>query len=1438
MADLIQLLIKLSGDQEVYKSLEKINALKNDLQKHKINLQIDKNNDIEKEIARVRQLILDLQEKAKAGTITLAEKQDLKDLQSYLAQLRVDAAKSSAEIGEITNGISAATSVQKDLNEAARQQAEAERQAAEEVARMEERFQATLGVVDNIAAALSGVSSIMGGINSFSTGIFDAFGAASNLFSFSLVDKAMDTITSMVTQYLTGNLDRITSRYDIMSTFDQYMALMGVSKESSSKALARINESILGLPIGLDEAAYRLRRYQMFMGDIDQATNFTIGIQRAIMAGGANEQMRNMAYNQIERLLTTGELTNKRQWMSLLNGMGVSVQFIAEELGHADMNGKELAAALYTGNISANEFLDAITSLGVGTSDAAKRLDQALEIYKGTIESWASNIEFAFIRGGQNMLSAINRTLLVETDVSIVGYMEKFRNAVNEAFSEIQKWIDNNPQAFTLNIDALSGLGDTLAKFSAGDIATQAFQYTADFINSISAALQNLDADKTETFIAFAMSIAGPLAAIASVAGDLGVVEGIVLRFSDFDWTDTFTKIVENINNIADITRGVLSIIPDDIMSELLAFGLTYAPLIKGALDAVVTGLEKYKSVISWFHENGGWYTVTGIGLVVGTLAASIHEYNKVADEFINKNGFQSVIDSMATAEKAMANIDTLTTQYEKDIVAIEGQADRAKSLMEKIDQLDKDLEETGDPKTRQALLAAVEELNRLYPEFQANVDATTGLLDTETRALIENKDAYVDAMEAKRKYLTSQNLLESLEAERLSLETELEFLQRKYPDVVSKSANSLTGRALAEFLANGLSPDLMKMILLSPRTDWYESLKANMLSDEERQNIQDVIDKLYDLGIKEDIVRSKMEEYGIVMEEAADKGAKLILTQEEYNQLLSWLQTSGFTKTQAVQAIKDMGMEMQSVTAAAEETISVTQRLSSAFDELKEKAVEDLKDLVAGFEELEAIEPLSVLDLTNRLNENAAIYEGFTKNLTSVSTYMNERLPYLTDVQKAFYKELSQTGFDAADIVAGMASIIDSMNAATDPAQIAAYQQQLDDLMAAYGREQAAIEEAGSGIASMELFPTQDWQNVVAALLEDPTGFGSVSADFAQELLDHINAEIAKYTIEMPKLPEISDEDLGDYQKVVDWLSEVEQARQLLYVPADSEEGTLPLLSYDELLESKKALEETMPDLSNMVETFYAQFAGEDGESVYAALSTVDQTFNTLLEETMPNLDRQAQTTGEAMDTLKDQHVTNLISSLNEADASTNTLKSSVSNLATEMSSKQQMVSDFASTISEVESAASGAASAVADLASAIAGINGASISLDIPSIPSIPSATPSVAPSMFASGGLVDGPYIGRDNIPAMLMPGEFVVRRKAAQLLGKNFLQNLNSMNIPAAVDALMRGVNLPMNHGIVAYDNRRYSDNHATINQNIVTNNPAFTYRRASRFVGAL
>ena len=110
-------------------------------------------------------------------------------------------------------------------------------------------------------------------------------------------------------------------------------------------------------------------------------------------------------------------------------------------------------------------------------------------------------------------------------------------------------------------------------------------------------------------------------------------------------------------------------------------------------------------------------------------------------------------------------------------------------------------------------------------------------------------------------------------------------------------------------------------------------------------------------------------------------------------------------------------------------------------------------------------------------------------------------------------------------------------------------------------------------------------------------------------------------------------------------------------------------------------------------------------------------------------------------------------------------------------------------------------------------------------------------VGANYWASGGEVEWKAKGTDTVPAMLTPGEFVLRRSAAKALGSNVLKRLNSLDFGGAIDAMMSNFARPTS-AFYNVTNTRNDNRHVSVTQNIQTSNPNYSYRIASRFAHAL
>lgn len=319
-----------------------------------------------------------------------------------------------------------------------------------------------------------------------------------------------------------------------------------------------------------------------------------------------------------------------------------------------------------------------------------------------------------------------------------------------------------------------------------------------------------------------------------------------------------------------------------------------------------------------------------------------------------------------------------------------------------------------------------------------------------------------------------------------------------------------------------------------------------------------------------------------------------------------------------------------------------------------------------------------------------------------------------------------------------------------------------------------------------------------------------------------------------------------GNIQAAVEGLSGVFGA-----IPEDME-GTV--------LEKVTALQSAVTQLQTVVTTLQGiqtSLSGEEGGSMdTSGLTQMITDITTALSSA------QIDTSGLETIASSVENLKNMLSEVSMVDFSAlagqvDTVKSGLGSLRDEAVSAQKALENLGSAgsgalgritgmFNSIISQCNSAIGAVNSLQSAINSLHGKSVTINVQKKGSVsaPAGSGYVSTGGFigangailyrASGGSIFRPR-GTDTVPAMLTPGEYVMRRKAVQAFGVDFMRNINRLNIPGALRNLVSRTSIPMSHSTVINNTR---DNHATVNQNFYNSNPAYGFRRANRYVEAL
>lgn len=323
---------------------------------------------------------------------------------------------------------------------------------------------------------------------------------------------------------VTEGLSSSTERYDTLKTYPKIMESLGFSSTKAEKSIDKLNESVIGLPTGLDEIVDMAKRYALATHDIEEGTDVAIAANNAFLASAATEQQRYQGMMQLNDVLS-GKKLQTREWMSLAASMPAAMQEIGKLLGYE--KNSEFLQALYGNKINNKKFLKALREVG---TEGGKIAEMA-EISKQTFEGLASNIKNAFSRGGYKLLEALDDVLIAATGEGTVGNFKKITEGIDGIFESGAKWMRSHPEEIMKFFDGLKNYDWAGLVSGFGTALKNVGEFFGGFIKMLS----GTDASKLGKFLVYGNIIGkaltvmgGGLKGLAPLIGGTGVLGKLV----------------------------------------------------------------------------------------------------------------------------------------------------------------------------------------------------------------------------------------------------------------------------------------------------------------------------------------------------------------------------------------------------------------------------------------------------------------------------------------------------------------------------------------------------------------------------------------------------------------------------------------------------------------------------------------------------------------------------------------------------------------------------------------------------------------------------------------------------------------------------------------------------------------------------------------------
>lgn len=387
---------------------------------------------------------------------------------------------------------------------------------------------------------------------------------------------------------LSSSFDGAINRFDTMQSYPKVMKSLGFSIEQSQRSVAKLNQSVQGLPTNLADVVTTSKSLAAVTSNIDKATDTTIALNHAFLASGSSSEDASRGLQQYSQMLAKGTV-DMQSWRTLQETMAPALTKVAKKLGITSGNANELYDALQNGTITFDQFNDAMIECDTETGGFA---ETALEASKGVktsmtnIKSAVQNLEQGFLSAMNNMLKSKAMGGLVDNLEKIKSKIYDFRNSIMESKDDGLTWdfkpgvMENVSKAMDWLADRANNAKAMVQQFYDGFMKTDAVQNAITLFDKVKDAIGNV-MDKLQDSKVF-----------EQLGQDIGniiaKVEDVTSKIADFI-ANLKTEDVKRFASAVKLLAGAF---------VAIKVGSKVSSMISGVVGTAKGGYSKLKSII------------------------------------------------------------------------------------------------------------------------------------------------------------------------------------------------------------------------------------------------------------------------------------------------------------------------------------------------------------------------------------------------------------------------------------------------------------------------------------------------------------------------------------------------------------------------------------------------------------------------------------------------------------------------------------------------------------------------------------------------------------------------------------------------------------------------------------------------------------------------
>lgn len=459
---------------------------------------------------------------------------------------------------------------------------------------------------------------------------------------------------------LSSSFDGAINRFDTMQSYPKVMKSLGFSIEQSQKSVAKLNQSVQGLPTSLADVVTTSKSLAAVTGNIDKATDTTIALNHAFLASGSSSEDASRGLQQYSQMLAKGTV-DMQSWRTLQETMAPALTKVSKKLGIASGDANELYEALKNGTITFDQFNDAMIECDTETGGFA---ETALEASKGVktsmtnIKSAVQNLEQGFLSAMNNMLKSKAMGGLVDNLEKIKSKIYDFRNSIMESKDDGLTWdfkpgvMENVSKAMDWLADRANNAKAMIQQFYDGFMKTDAVQNAITMFDKIKDAIGNV-MDKlqdSKVFEQLGQDIGNIVSKVSEVTG----------KIADFI-ANLKTEDVKKFASAVKLLAGAF---------VAVKVGSKVSSMISGVVGSAKGGYSKLQSIINKIKGVGGKEGGSTSGVSdIGDASIQTAQKTSKAAQIINSafEGISNVISSVCEGAKGIITSlgDAISTAFQ-----------------------------------------------------------------------------------------------------------------------------------------------------------------------------------------------------------------------------------------------------------------------------------------------------------------------------------------------------------------------------------------------------------------------------------------------------------------------------------------------------------------------------------------------------------------------------------------------------------------------------------------------------------------------------------------------------------------------------------------------------------------------------------------------------